>query len=137
VLLKAEGETRLKNLWNAITTLAAPMYGDARILQGYHLTGTQIAATAQSEPHPLCGGWRGLPKRLGLAFAVGSPYLAHWPEVKSSIADGDVAVRSVATWARGEEITETCGTAPDILCAPEAGRIASYWPFEMKPALNR
>jgi hypothetical protein len=136
VLLKPEGEARLKNVWRAVTALVSPMYGDVRILRGYHLRGSQIVASVNSEPHPIRGGWRGLPKHLGLAFALGRPYLMHWPEIKESGAETHFAVRSVSKWADGGEITEACGEPPDVLCAPEGGRVAPYWPFGLRPALN-
>jgi hypothetical protein len=134
VLSTPDGEMRLQTLWGAITTLASPMYGDARILRGYRLNGSQIFAGADSESHPLRGGWRGLPKSLGLAFAVGPPYVRHWPAMKVCIAEGGVAVKSVSHWACGGKIVEMFGPPPDVLCAPDAGIVAPYWPFRPKPA---
>jgi hypothetical protein len=124
----------LKNARHAISKLAQPVYGDVRILSGWILRGRRLWANSKTESHPI-GPWRGLPRRPGLAVAIGEPYLTQWPEMKHHAVDDHLAMVSIADWRSPGDISDFAGNPPDELCQPEdwLTSVARVWPFPAKP----
>jgi hypothetical protein len=124
----------LKNAWEAISKLAQPIYGDVRILSGWIRRGRRLWANSKTESHPI-RVWRGLPRKLGLAVAIGEPYLSQWPEMKRHAIDDTLAMVSISDWRSRGEISDLVGNPPAELCQPESGllAVAHVWPFPAKP----
>jgi hypothetical protein len=123
----------LKNAWEAISNLAQPVYGDVRILSGWIVRGRGLSANSKTESHPV-RSWRGLPRKLGLAVAIGEPYLSQWPEMKRHAVSDSLAMVSISDWRSRGDISDLAGSPPAELCQPEDGRaLAHVWPFPAKP----
>lgn len=150
----------LQCCWKAITAQARPIYSDVRVLHGYLAKGNRITSrSGEAELHPIRGCWRGLPRTLGLAVAVGEPYLSLWPEVKHSSdgADHSVATHCMPDWRTASPVSELTGSPPKSLCQPNDAiwteevrrlpdgsdvwfghltcptELASQWPFTPRP----
>jgi len=124
----------LKNAWHAISKLAQPVYGDVRILSGWIRRGRRLWANSKTESHPI-GAWRGLPRKCGMAIAIGEPYLSQWPEMKHHAVDDHLAMVSIADWRSRGDISDLAGNPPEELCQPEnwLTPVARGWPFPAKP----
>ena len=111
----------LQHCWRTITAQARPMYSDVRILRGYRATRNRLTGRAgEGESHPIGGSWRGLPRSLGLAVAVGQPYLDLWPQANSGLDEVNefVATRSLQDWRGQGTVSELVGLPPDSLRQP-------------------
>ena len=124
----------LQNAWHAISKLAQPVYGDVRILGGWILRGRRLWADSKTESHPI-RSWRGLPRKPGIAVAIGEPYLSRWPEMKHHAVDENLAMVSISDWRSRGDISHLAGNPPAELCQPEDGSnaVASVWPFPVNP----
>jgi hypothetical protein len=123
----------LTNAWQAISAMAHPIYGDVRILSGWIARGTRLYANSKTESHPI-RTWRGLPQTLGVAMALGEPYLSLWPQMRRYSVDGTLALVTVPDWRSRENVSDLAGNPPAELCQPDGlASVALVWPFAAKP----
>jgi len=109
----------LQRCWEFVTKLAQAVYGDVRILNGYLRRGNRLVTIAGDppDPHPVIGPWRGLPETLGLAIALGEPYLSLWPSMRKR-SEGTVAMAALPDWTVPGCISDLVGKPPEGLCQP-------------------
>ena len=106
--------TNLRRFWTKASSLIRPIYGDVRILGGFHRHGGTIFRKPGYPEHPVKSWWwRGIPKTLGSAVVLGSEYQRLWPEfvAAASVIDG-LAFASVDDWTSTADLTSKVGPPP-------------------------
>jgi hypothetical protein len=74
-------EEGLRRFWIEVSLYLKPFFSDVRTLNGYLRMGPTYGSDLETEVHPVRSWfWRGIPKELGHAAALGSPYIELWPE---------------------------------------------------------
>jgi len=108
----------LRTCWGSVTRLVKPMYGDVRVLHGYLRRGNRFVTIAGDppDPHPVMGPWRGLPQQLGLAIALGEPYLDLWPNMKTHCVEETLAMATLPDWRIPGSVSDVVGRPPKGLC---------------------
>jgi len=110
--------------------LAAPVYGDVRLLGGSELRG---GTTYGGESHPVPGSWSGVPNADALAIVLGEPYDTRWPALIDR-ADGRQGLHflSVPKWNSALRINAIIGDPPTSIAQPiePDGRASMTYPSD-------
>lgn len=105
----------LRRLWLQVCRELKPFYSEVRTLNGYERIGATYGSDMKTEVHPIYSWfWRGIPRKLGHAIAVGNPYLNLWPEVVSKgQSHGEFVSLDAGEWTAGKDLTIQ---APEGIC---------------------
>jgi hypothetical protein len=141
--LPAWQSTRLRRLWEDLSCMIQPFYGEVRTLRGFVRGKRTVHVDSETELGPISGPWwRGIPRRLGHAAVLGETYQPLWPAFVSGAAMRDgLAFVSTADWTSPQTIAELIGDPPPRIAAPSIPRqmgapsltpesYAEQWPFE-------
>jgi len=93
----------LRRLWRALCRLLRPFYSEVRTVDGYSREGATYASDRKTEVHPICDWfWRGVPRELGHAVAIGPPYVDLWPQaLEHGQRSEGLVVLDVGSWQKG------------------------------------
>jgi hypothetical protein len=108
VLLQKGWAKSLKDLWQEISLLINPFYGDVRTIKGNLWTGARSASDIDTEFHPIRAGfWRGVPLTLGQSVVLGEPYNDKWPEfIKKAKKSEGIYFLDTENWIDEKEIAD-------------------------------
>jgi hypothetical protein len=136
-------QTQLRLFWVGMSALIQPIYGDVRALKGQPRSGWYLPNDPQLEEHPVRSWfWRGVPRKLGVAFVLGSAYQLLWPDVmRTATIKSGLAFLSTADWTAENDHNDELPPVPDGIASPpstnqEEPNIArseleypTQWPF--------
>lgn len=115
-------EKAIRALWQDVSRLLRPLYGDVRILSNYVWSRGRIFIGSDTESHPVTSWWwRGIPGTLGNAVVLGEIYQKLWPAFASSATMVDeLAFAFTKDWLLRRDLTEEIGKVPAALAQPKA-----------------
>lgn len=125
VLFQPGWSTNLRRFWTKASCLIQPIYGDVRVLSGFHRHGATVFIQPGHPEHPVkAWWWTGIPKTLGAAVVLGSEYQRVWPEfvAAANVIDG-LAFASIDDWAVPCDLTSKVGPPP-----PDQTQLTSNFP---------
>jgi len=97
----------LRRFWLTVCEHLNPFFADVRTLNGYLRMGATYGSDIETEVHPIRSWfWRGVPRELGHAVAIGAPYVDLWPRAHTEGQfHGDLIVLDVGAWTEGNNLT--------------------------------
>jgi len=97
----------LRRFWLRVCDHLDPFYAEVRTLHGYVPMGATFGGDMNTEIHPIRSRfWRGIPRELGHAVAIGAPYVDLWPQARAAgRPHGDLIVLDAGSWTDGNELT--------------------------------
>lgn len=96
----------LRRFWLAMCDYLGSFYSEARTLQGFVRMGATYGSDMKTDIHPIRSWfWRGIPRELGHAAAIGEPYIGLWPEaVEAGHRVGDFVILDAGQWTDGNNL---------------------------------
>jgi hypothetical protein len=96
----------LQRFWLAMCRELSPFYAEARTLNGFVRMGATYSSDIQTEIHPIRSWfWRGIPRELGHAIAIGKPYADLWPLAENEAqVVGDLLILDTGKWVAGNNL---------------------------------
>lgn len=97
----------LRRFWLAISQHLGSFYSEVRTLNGFLPMGATYGSDFESEVEPIRSWfWRGVPRELGHAVAIGEPYVHLWPgAIAEGTRHGDLVVLDSGQWIAGSNLT--------------------------------
>lgn len=96
----------LRRFWLAVCSNLSPFYSEVRTVKGYVRMGPTYGSDIETEVHPVRSWfWRGFPRELGHAVAIGTPYIELFSEVtRDGHPSGELLVFDVGEWREGNNL---------------------------------
>lgn len=106
--------TALKKFWKKASHIIEPFYGDVRTIENAVRMGSTYGSGKDTGFHPVFGPWwTGIPKSLGHAAVIGSPYIELWPKlIEKADIENNLAFASSDSWLSKKDIARIIGGVP-------------------------
>jgi hypothetical protein len=97
----------LRRFWHRMCDHLSPFFSEVRTLNDYVRMGATYGSDMKTEVHPIRSWfWRGIPRELGHAVAIGAPYIDLWPNAQSEGQPrGNLFVMDAGPWVAGNNLT--------------------------------
>jgi len=136
--LKQPGwQSSIRRMWNAVSTLVQPFYGDVRTLHGFRRHRGRLFVARDTTRHPIkAWWWPGIPPGPAHAIVLGKRYAELWPSfMAAAVLTNDLYFVDTSDWSISDDVYDRIGRAPVEIMRCNATSVvpAEYpigWPFE-------
>ena len=136
--LKQPGwQSSMRRMWNKVSTLVQPFYGDVRTLRGFRRHRGRLFADRDTIRHPVKGGWwPGIPSGPSQAIVLGTRYAELWPLFSAAAEKtSDLYFIDTVDWSASADVYDRIGGPPaEIMQRDATSAIPTEypvgWPFE-------
>jgi len=137
-LLRQPGwDAALRTVWERISRVVQPFYGDVRTLHGYTRSRGHYWHGSGTQQHPVkAWWWRGIPAEPAHAIVVGDPYRSLWPSLAAIAPDASGLVFvPTEDWSSSDDVCSFLEPPPDAVVQPvRDGQYPRVWPFAPRPS---
>jgi hypothetical protein len=136
--LKQPGwQSSVRRMWNRVSTLIKPFYGDVRTLHGFRRHRGRLFVARDTMRHPVKGWWwPGIPPGPAHSIVLGKRYAELWPTFcDAAVMTSDLHFLDTVDWSIAADVYDKIGSAPVEIMRRDAASVvpAEYpvgWPFE-------
>lgn len=136
--LKQPGwQSSLKRMWQRVSAIVQPFYGDVRTLHGFKLHRGRLFVTRGTMRHPVkVWWWPGIPPGPAQAIVLGKRYADLWPAFReNSGVFASLHFADTGDWSATRDVYDKIGQAPSEILRRDVSSVvpAEYpvgWPFD-------
>ena len=106
--------TTIMKFWKSASLIIRPFYGDVRTINNVLRSRSTYSVDGKTDFHPVRGPWwKGIPRKLGHAAVLGSPYISKWSKFENSVqSKGNLAFITNQNWKDKKDVAKLIGGVP-------------------------